>query len=86
MYNGHAHRIPTAQLQAQVDMLELAKAKRRAALALDLNPDYPSMVRVEMAIRKHDALSLMDWVIETHAKTNNDFENWVAETQELRHG
>ena len=55
-------------------------------LKVALGANSAQEVDAEMKVRVHDALSLMDWVIETHAKTNNDFENWVAETQELRHG
>ena len=80
MYNGYPNRISNEQLRLQLDMLELAKAKRRAALALDLNSDYPSMVNPEMKVRVWWAMKYIDLC------ADHDYEDRVAETQELRVG
>ena len=76
----------TSQLQAQRDMWEETTAKRRATLALDMDPDWPNMVGVEMILRVHEALELMDWIEDTLPMFDDDYSDWVEETQSLRHG
>ena len=60
MYTGHKTQISTAQLGSQLAQLEEIKAHRRAALAIDCNPEYPSFVRNEMKCRAIDAMAIID--------------------------
>jgi len=60
MYNGYPNRISNQQLLEQADLLQDTEAKRRAALALDLDPDWPSKIKTEMSARIWLALGLID--------------------------
>ena len=60
MYTGHKSQISTTQLGSQLAQLEEIKAHRRAALAIDCNPEYPSFVRNEMKCRAIDAMAIID--------------------------
>lgn len=85
MYNGYVSQISTTQLQRQLDLLEETQAQRIAARALGLPADSgKTAVNNEMLERAHLAISLMDFYIEYCA--NHDYEDWVQETQDLRHG
>ena len=60
MYTNRRHDLSTSQMAAQLAQLEEIKAHRRAALAIDCNPDYPSFVRNEMKCRAIDAMAIID--------------------------
>ena len=79
MYNGHPNRISTAQLEEQVNTIEELKARKMAAASVGVDWNHEELIYAEMRMRVHVALIMVDSI-------DCDYEDWVAETQELRHG
>ena len=81
MYQGYKTQISTRQLQQQLDMLENLEARQLAADALGVNGDYSINITSEMDSRLRRAFELID-----HFEQEQDYDDWLQFTQDLRAG
>jgi len=84
---NYGYGISTKQMERNLETLEEYKARELAANALGVSYDagLPA-IQAEMAERVHEALELMDWIEDTLPMFDDDYSDWIEETQSLRHG